>query len=175
MNELINIDLSPIENFLDGWVEQGRANSFLCEADKSLEDLKKRLGGSSQPGMSRTHKKIRDDLFVGVAVFFPQHCPLGVDLEVFKNRSAEKISSLAEKLGLSGSLTEEELLEEWTAREAAFKVVSQWDPRDTWVDLLSLVKRPSRFEIDVSLEGRAQRRLNVNFVMWSHGVFAAVC
>lgn len=116
---------SGFENFLSQAIREKWIRTYVWAHGPSIEDVRARLDGPCPLGSSRSHKKSPDG-FLGIQVESVEGYSVGVDLEFQSDRKIWRdVTWLARRLALPDSASAREVLEEWTAREAAFKAATR--------------------------------------------------
>jgi 4'-phosphopantetheinyl transferase EntD len=104
----------------DGWIA-----GYKWYQAESYTALRHLLGPPGhREGFSRTHKKGNDGTWWALEVEMHDRTGVGVDLEVLMERPIlSNPRWITERLGISRSATPKIIIEEWSAREAAFKAL----------------------------------------------------
>lgn len=125
----------------DGWIA-----SFKWIGAETWPALKEKLGGPAVAGISRTHKKALDGNWWALEVEAHEGTAVGVDLELlFERPILEKPDWIVRRLGMAKAAEPKKIIEEWSAREAAFKALAP----DNEKILLSQLRRSAANTLSV--------------------------
>jgi hypothetical protein len=119
-------ELPAIDAALSYAVHQGWIRAFRFGRFMALKDLHLEWGKSDLAHVSRSHKKLRDQSFLGVEVIKEPNVAFGIDLESrhsLRLALFKKLDYLRKRFRASDSASPESLLVQWTLREAAFKAL----------------------------------------------------
>ena len=113
------------KNFLDRAENDAWIAGFKWVSGDSYAQIKSKLKGARADSVSRTHKKGTDGIWWALETEAHEGTHVGVDLELFMTRpilvNTEWITG---RLNISRTLSPQKILEEWSAREAAFKALA---------------------------------------------------
>lgn len=118
------------KNFLDKAENDAWIAGFKWVSGDSYPQIKTKLNGARGENMSRTHKKGTDGIWWALETEAHDGTHVGVDLELFMSRPILVDSEwITTRLNISRSTTPQKILEEWSAREAAFKALAPHNER----------------------------------------------
>lgn len=119
---------SPKEGFrglLDRAEEDGWIASYRWVTAETFGLLKLRLGGPPKEGFSRTQKRGTDGMWYALEVEAHYGTSVGVDLELLMPRPIlDNPEWILRRLGMTRVASPRAIIEEWSAREAAYKALT---------------------------------------------------
>jgi len=128
------------KNFLEKAENDSWIAGFRWVKGDTYPQIKSQLSTKRAENVSRTHKKGTDGVWWALETEAHYGTHVGVDLELFMVRPILVNSEwITNRLNLSRQLSPQKILEEWSAREAAFKALA---PNNEKV-LMSHFKRTS--------------------------------
>jgi hypothetical protein len=121
----INSPVNGFKSFLDRAEEDGWIASYRWTKAETFGLLKIKLGGPAKEGFSRSHKRGTDGIWYALEVESHYGTSVGVDLELLMPRPIlDNPEWILRRLGMTRTGSPRAIIEEWSAREAAFKALS---------------------------------------------------
>lgn len=117
--------VTGFKSFLNRAEEDGWIAAYRWTKAETFGLLKIKLGGPVKEGWSRTHKKGTDGFWYALEIEAHYGTAVGIDLELLMPRPIlDNPDWILRRLGMTRSGSPRAIIEEWSAREAAFKALA---------------------------------------------------